>query len=469
LVLAWWAFPQRFRIDRRHAQLKITSVPTGERQISLTIEVDEARLDMARKKVARQISREVNIPGFRKGRAPFDAIVQRLGQRVVREELVNVLAEDLYREALEREEIAPYAPGTLEETRFDPLTLTFTVPLAPDVQLGDYRSYRRPFVDPVIREGAVAEALETIREQNAILAPLDRPAAEGDLVVVELVGRTEEGGVFVQEQEAHLLLDPEAEEPVPGLIDALIGVQQDEERTFKLVLPQDFQMEELQASQAEFIAGVNGVYERIVPELDDDLARTVGNYDSFEELRSHVEQRLRDRQRADAESEFADRVLQDIVDQAVVSFPPVMLEEALDDAVVSYEQRIERQEKMLLADYLRIQGQSMETLREELSPEVERSIMRSLVLGELVRQERIEVSDEELERRIDESAEQYGEGADEVRRALSAPETRDELRNRMLAGKAGERLVAIAKGEAVEFAKGVDGTVEIEEPDELAQ
>jgi trigger factor len=446
--------------------LKITSEPAGKRQLSLTIVVEDERVDRARQRVARQISREISVPGFRKGRAPYEVIVQRLGQRVVREELISFLAEDVFREALEQADIAPYAPGTLEETQFDPLTLTFTVPLAPEVELGDYRSYRRPFHEGEVSQETLTQALEALQEQNAILAPLDRPAAEGDLLVADLVGRTSDGDIFLNEEEARILLDPEAGEPVPGLIHPLIGIEQGEQRTFTLLLPADFQVEELQAREAQFTADGKGVYERIIPELDDDLARTVGNYDTFEELKSDVRRRLAERKRFSADSEYADQVLQDVIDQAVVSWPPIMLEEALGDAVEAFERQIERREHMLLEDYLRIQSKTMEDLREELRPEAEESIKRSLVLGEVLQLEDLSVSDEDLDRRIAESSEQYRERADEVRAALSAPEGRRDLRNRMLANKAVQRLVAIAKGEAAEAAAIEDEPREIEEPEE---
>lgn len=446
--------------------MKITSEPIGERQLSMTIEVDEQRVTRAQRRVARQISREINIPGFRRGKAPYSVIVQRLGQEVAREELVSVLAEGVYRDALEQLDTAPFAPGTLEETRYDPLTLTFIVPLAPEVELGDYRSYRSPFSGADVSEEALAQALEAIQQQNALLAPLDRPAAEGDLIVADLVGRAMDGSVFVQEEEARILLDPEASVPLPGLIEALIGVEPGDERTFTLLLPADFELEQLQAREAEFTAEVESVYERIVPLLDDDLARTVGNYDTFADLEGTVRQRLVQQERANAESEYSDRVLQDIVERAVVSFPPIMLDEALDDAVEAYEAQIERREHMLLEDYLRIQSKTIDDLRDELRLEVEQSIRRSLVLGEIVQQEDLTVSDEELERQIAESSERYGERAEEVRAALSTPEGRRDLRNRMLAEKAMQRLSAIAKGQAAEKTAAEDEPTEAGEPEE---
>lgn len=449
--------------------MKITTESIGERQVALTIEVDEERVRQAQRQTARQISREVDIPGFRKGKAPYDVVVQRLGPEMVQQELVNILAEDVYREALEQEDIAPYAPGTLEEVDFEPLTLEFIVPLTPKVDLGDYRSYRREFSEPEVADEALDRALEGIREQNAVLNPLDRAAAEGDLLVGHLVGRASDERIFLDEEEARVLLDTEGEEPIPGLVEALIGVEPGEERTFTLTLSEDFKVEELQGEEAEFTVEVESVYERILPDLDDDLARTVGKYDSFEELKEDVRDRLRERQRAEAESEYAEQVLDDIIGQAEVSYPPVMLEEALDDAVENYEAQVERREHMMLKDYLRIQGKTMDDLREDLRPGVEGSLKRSLVLGEIVEQEELEISDEELGIQIAESSEQYGERAEEVRAALNAPDAQRDIRNRMLANKAVQQLVAIAKGEVSEAAAAEQEPAEAEasqEPEE---
>jgi len=448
--------------------LKITTEPAGERQVSLTIEVDEGRVERAQRRAARQISREVDIPGFRKGKAPYEVVLQRFGEKVLRQEMVGSLAEDVYREALEEEEIVPYAPGTLEETSFDPLRLTFTVPLVPQVELGDYRDYRLEAAEVAVPEEDLEEALQAIREQNAVLAPLDRPAAEGDLFVGELIGRTPEGLEFLHEEEARILLEPEEVAGLPGLVDALIGLQQGEEREFTMVLPADFEVEELAGQEVTFEARVEHVYERILPALDDDLARTVGNYDTFQELEASVRQRIREREQAEAEGEYAERVLQDVIEQAEVSYPAVMLEEAVDDALESYEKRVERREHLMLEDYLRIQGKTMEELRDELEEDIEASLVRSLVLGEVVEQEDIEVSEEALDVQIAESSEQYGERADEVRAALSAPQGLRDVRNRMLANRAVERLVAIAKGEAAEDVPA-EGDDEVESSDEASE
>lgn len=449
--------------------MKITTESVSERMVAITIEVDQERVKRAERQTARDISREVDIAGFRKGKAPYDVVVQRLGPEVVRQELVNTLAEEVYREALEQEDIVPYAPGSLEEVEFEPLRLQFVVPLTPEVDPGDYRSYRGEFPEPEVTDEMMERALQGIQEQNAILNPVARPAAEGDLLVGRLVGRASDGASFLDEEEARILLESEEDEPIPGLVGALIGLEAGEERTFTLVLPTDFQVEALQGEEAQFNVEVEDVYERILPELDDDLARTVGKYDSFEELEEDVRRRLRESQRAQAESEYAEQVLNEVIERAEVSYPSVLFEEALDDAIENYEDQIERREHMMLKDYLRIQGRTMEDLREELRPEVEESLKRSLVLGGIVEREGLEVDDEELDIEIAESSEQYGERAEEVRAALSTPERQDDIRNRMLANKAVQRLVTIAKGEASEMPAGKQEPAETEEPEEAEE
>ncbi len=447
--------------------MKITTEPTGERELALTIEVDEKRVKRAQQQTARYISREVDIPGFRKGKAPYSVVVQRLGEEVVRQELVNHLAEDVYREALEQEDITPYAPGTLEDVKFEPFTLEFLVPLTPEVDLGDYRSYRREFSEPEVPEEEIEHALEGIREQNAVLNPLERAAAEGDLLEAHLEGQTSDGTVFLDEEEARILLEPDADDPIPGLVEALIGLEPGEERTFTLTLPEDFEVEELQGDEAQFTVEIGNVYERILPDLDDDLARTVGKYDGFAELEEDVRERLRERRWAEAESQYAEQVLDDVIDQAEVSYPSVILEEALDEAIENYEAEVERREHMMLEDYLRIQGKTMDDVREEMRPDVEASLKRSLVLGEIVDREDLEVSEEELDIQIADSAEQYGDRSEAVRAALSTPEAQRDIRNRMLANKAVQRLVAIAKGETPESDEAEDERPEVEEPEKL--
>jgi trigger factor len=430
--------------------LKVTTEPLENRQLLLTIEVDEERVEQAMQQMAHRIAKQVNFPGFRKGKAPYSLIVQRYGEDTIRKEAAEALAGVVYREATEQEEIEPYAPAALDEVVLHPITFKFTVPLRPTVELGDYSNYRLKPRKVRVYKKEVQQTLEGIREQNMILEPVERPAALNDRVVIDLLGQTSEGVEFLRKDSARMLLDAESADPTPGFAEAILGMKANDERTFTLTLPDDFPREELRGQEAEFTVKMTEVYESILPELDDDLARTVGNFDSLKELEKHIKEQLRQAAQQKADEEYMEQVVGDILEQAQVEYPPLMLEKELDEAVKEFERAVQREARLPLEDYLRFQNQTVEELREELRPRAAARLKRALVLGEVVRLEGLDVDEEEINARIEDVSAPWGARADEVRSSLSSDEGRQAVHSRLLADKAVRRLVAIAQKEAPE-------------------
>jgi len=429
--------------------LNIQTEEIGTRQIRLTIEFEEDEEKQAMRRAARRISREVDIPGFRKGKAPYDVVIQRFGEQTVRSEAAEMMAEETFTKVLEQEGIEPFAPPDFEGLELNPITYEFTVPLHPVVDLGDYRDYRREPPEVEVTEEEVEHTLQHIREDNAVLDPVERPAELGDQVILDIESEMTEGGEeFISGEEFEYVLDPENKEPVPGFAEKMVGIEADEERTFTLTLPDDFEEEDFQGKEVEFTAVVHEVYNMTLPDLDDDLARTVGNYDSMEELREEIEEQLLQQAQQQAEQEYRQQVIDDIVEQAEIEYPPVLLEEELDQVVDEVEQSIKQRARLALEDFLRIQGQDMEEFREELKPQAEERVEQGLVLGTIVDEEELEVTDEEIESGIDEASAQWGDRAADVRAQLSTEEGKGAMRNRILTNKAVQRLVDIAKGEA---------------------
>lgn len=421
--------------------MKITTEPLENHQLLLTIEVDEERTQQAMRQVARRTAKKVSVPGFRKGKAPYDVIVRRYGEDAVRQEAANMLSQEVYSEALEQEGIEAYAPGVLDELLLRPLTYKLTIPLRPTVDLGDYRSYRLTHPQVKLRREEIRLALEEVRRQNAVLEPVERPAALDDVVVIDLVGRTDTGEIFLEDDNIRIPLSAHSSYFAPGFAEVVVGMEAGEERALVLTLPDDFSREDLRGEEAEFTVKLVETYERVLPELDDDLARTVGNFDSLAELRQHVEQQLQQAAQAKAGEEYAAQVLEEIVKRARVEYPPVMLERQLDEVVKEIEQEVKRKEQLSLDDYLRIQGETMEGLREKLRPQAETRLKRILVLNEVATLEGLEVEEEEMGARVEEIS---------ARRGVKADEVPQEVRGHLLIQKAVQRLVAIAKGEADE-------------------
>jgi trigger factor len=432
--------------------LKITTEPLENRQLLLTIEVDDERAQRAMRRAARQIARQTNIPGFRKGKAPYDVVLQRYGEETIRKEAVELLTEEVYREALEQEEIKPYAPGVLEDVTFDPVTFKLTIPLQPTVDMGDYHSYRLNYPTVRVYKKEVQEVLEEMREQNAILELVDRPAALDDGVAIAISGQSEGGKEFLKGDDVRLLLDTESTSPAPGFAEAIVGMSAGEERTFTLTLPDDFSQSELQGQEATFTVKMAGVYDSTLPELDDDLARTIGNFGSLKELEEQVKEQLRLAAQGKADEEYTQQVLEAIIEQAQVEYPPAMLKETLDDVVEDVTQVVKRDARLSIEDYLRIQNKTMEEFRQDLEPRAASRLKSALVLGEVVRLEELKVDEGEINVQIEQVSASWGVRADEVRTSLSSEGGRRAMGNRLLTNKAVQRLVAIAKGEMAEGA-----------------
>jgi trigger factor len=446
--------------------LKVTTESLESRQLSMVIEIDEEQTQQAMRRAARQISRQVNFPGFRKGKAPYELVLQRYGEDTIRREAADVLVEDAYNDALDQQEIEPYAAGMLENIELDPITFTFTIPLSPMVDLGDYRGYRLKAPKVRVYKKDVQEALQEVRRQNAVLEQVDRPAELEDGIVASLVGVTADGEEIFQGDDLHFLLEAGSTDPAPGFAEEIVGMEVGEERSFTLTLGDDFAREDLRGQEVEFTVNLTEVYNSTLPKLDDDLARTVGNFDSIKALEKHIKDQLRQAEQQKVDETYANQVLEAIIDQAEVEYPPLILERELDSMIQEVEQTIKRQAKLSLEDYLRFQGKTVEELREDFTPDAQTRLKRGLVLSEVVKTEQLEVDAGEIDAQIEAISAPWGVRANEIRESLNSEQGQATVRSRVLSGKAVQRLVAIAKGEAPELsAQETSESEDLEKPE----
>lgn len=424
------------------SDLRITTEPVAPCQLRVTVEVPEERVRAAMRETAQRIARDYDIPGFRKGKAPYEVIILRLGEETIRQEAINELVKTTYKEALKRENISPYAAAELDALESKPLRATFLIPLDPVVELGDYRSLR---LDPPIvevTEQELADALEEIRQQQAILNPIsDRGAQPGDMLLLDVRGVTKDGTLFLKDEEVEASLDPDEDNPAPGFYQELVGAQPGETRTFRLAMPN-----EQPSPEAEFTVTVRTIAERILPNLDDDLARAASQFDSLEGLREHLHAQILEQKRADAEMEFSDRAFQALVDQANITFPPAALEEEMEQGVRRFEQLVQGRYRMNLDDYLKAIGRTKEDLRQDMKPETEARLRRRLVLLRFIAQEGLNVSAEEVEQHIAASSQTFGARADKARDWMESKDGRVIIESELLVKKAMERIAAIARG-----------------------
>jgi trigger factor len=433
--------------------LKIKKKDLDDRQVQLTVDVPDERVQAAMRSAARRLSKRTKIPGFRPGKAPFDVILRKFGDETVFDEALDDLGQVVYRQAIDEAELEPYAPGRLDEiVSKDPLVLRYTVPLSPEVELGGYRDLRLPFEPAEVSDDTLEEAMEEIRQGQAIIEHADREAQDGDVIVLDIKAEMREpdegmNPTLLSEEDLSLLISDKTEWPFPGFDQHLLGLSSDETKDFTHTFAEDHPNEALRNRVTDFHLVCKEVKSRFIPEWSDDLAKAVGDYDDLLALRISVREQLEAQEQRKVDTEYARSVIDATVEGAEASYPPVLIEEELDGMLRDLSQRLENQ-RLTLEDYLKIEGKTVEELREELKPQAQERLKQALVLGKVVEVETIEVDDDHIKEEIDRLVAPFGENAAKLRKSFEQPLGRRRVELDLLSEKAIQRLVSIAKGEA---------------------
>jgi trigger factor len=318
--------------------------------------------------------------------------------------------------------------------------------LEPTVDLKDYRSIRLPFPEIVVSEEEIEQELEKLREENAIIQLAERPAAISDLVEVKIEAKHQDSGDLALETEEEILLTTEKEdELLPGLSEFIIGMSAGERKEFALTMPEDVSYDTMRGATLDVTIEVKRVNSRTLPDINDELAQTVGNFTTLAELREDLRQKLAKRKEVEEEKNFAIQALDAFAALAEVRYPPEFIEDQLDKMVEEYFEDIERTLKMPFKEWLKIRNQTVEGVREEMRAIAESRGRRGLVMRALAQAEGLTVSEEEVNARIDYIAGPYSHAA--VKQALNAPDLRRTIEINILSNKVLQRMAQIAKGE----------------------
>jgi trigger factor len=438
-----------------HERIKALNVKTQNlenRQVEMTVEVPEERLQAAMRSAARRLAQNVKIPGFRPGKAPYEVILNKVGHESIFEEALDGLGQEMYREAIKESDLNPYAPGTLEEiVSKDPLVLRFTVPLEPNVELGDYREIRVPFESPEVSDEEFEKVLEEIRQSRALIEPADRPAQFSDVVIIDVTSELkepEEGedASIMDMKGTEILLSEDARWPIKGIAEHLVGIEAGKELDFDATFPEDYPVESLRQREAKFHIKCVEVKSRLIPEWSDDLAQSMGEFNDLLDLRLKLRDNLIHSAQQEADSNYTEEVMAALVDKAGFEYPPILLEEGIDELVTEWSKSLASQ-NMTLDDYLKIEGKKLDDLREELLPQAQKRLLKALVLGKIVEEENLKVDEQEITEQIERIVEPFKERAGEFRKVIDNPEGRRRIRLDLLTEKAFQRIITIAKGE----------------------
>ena len=435
--------------------MKVTLERLPESRVQLDIEVDDERLEKSLESAYKRLSQKARIPGFRPGKAPRHMIERAYGREGLIREALDRLVPDVYNEMIEQEDVPAIAQPELEILELEPVRFKATVAVRPTIDLGDYRSIRVERQPVEVTDEQVEETVMTLRRRFAERATVERPAAYGDVLTVDveglIKGQPAEGDTeetldepFVQDTDAEFQLKEGQDLLVPGLAEAFLGMSAGDVRTVDITIPEDFRVERFQGKPASFTLTVKVVEEEKLPEEDDELAAKVNadDFTSFTEVRARIrediEKALVEQEDTRVRNEAIDRLLE----IATLDFPRVMVEREIDH-MVSDAMGNDRQQ---YAAYLSRIGRTEEEFRETWREAAELRVRRALILGELGEKEGIDPTDADIEAELDRIAAPMGEEASRFRELFMTPDGIATIRRNLLSQQTLERLSEIVAG-----------------------
>ena len=422
--------------------MKITQDEVVERQTTLHIELDDEDIDPYLQRAYSRVVQNVNIPGFRKGKAPRSIIEQYFGRESLLNEILDSMLPELTGKAITEEDIDAVGMRSIDLEGLDPFQFSAVVPLKPDINLGEYKSIRVEKETPSLPDDAIDERIEQLRLSVASWEPVDRTVQTGDMVSTQIKG-TLDDEVILDESDAVYLVNEDIGRPFPGFSDKLVGLESDEPSSFDLDIPEDFQDENLAAKNISFEVNIKDIKERVLPELDDAFAQSIGEgYESLEDLREEVDKSIINEAETEASRAHRENVIQALLESATVELPPLLIEHE-STHMVEEQERMVTQANMVLDDYLTSIGKTRTELEEESRDEAIGRLTRSFVLSALADEENIDISDDEITERIEEL---FSNSDEEKPDSSQTAEMMDYMRRSMRMEQTMTRLEDIAEG-----------------------
>ncbi|TME83390.1 MAG: trigger factor [Chloroflexi bacterium] len=389
--------------------MNVTATPGPRSSVKLDIELPAERLTRAVDASVRHLSRRTKVPGFRPGKAPRFMLDRVLGPGAVLEDAVDHLVQDAYRDALVEKAILPLDQAKIEVEQAEegkPLVFNATLHVRPEVELGDYRHFNfRPEIEE-ITDATVDRVVDELRDQNATLAPVeDRAAKKGDYAVIGYTG-SRDGTAFPGGSAERMPLILGEERLIPGFEDHITGLRAGERAEFDVTFPDDYAEAELAGKPAHFEVELKELREKILPELNDEFAASMGDYADLAALRVDVRKRLERNALDSARHTFSDRIIEYAVANATMDLPDILIDQEVEVMHDEFRATLARQ-RISQDAYLKATNQSEEDLHKEFRPRAEQRVKVLIVLSKIAEVEGITVTDDAVEAEVERARQRY--------------------------------------------------------------
>lgn len=399
--------------------MKATFISRENNDVKFTMEFTAEEFENAQIKAYQAAKDQFQIDGFRKGKAPRSIIEKHYGEGVFFEEAIDQLFRESYGEALKELDLEVVDAPAAEFSKIakgEGFTITITVPCFPIIAVKDYQGVEIEKVSQEVKDEDIDNELKALQKRNARMILVERPAQDGDTVLLDysgFVGDAQFEGGTAERQELTL----GSGTFIPGFEEQLVGATPGEKRDVTVTFPAEYHAEELAGKEAVFHCLVHEIKEEQLPELDDEFAKDVSEHDTLEELKQATKERLETYAKSSAENQMKDAAILKVVEANEVEIPRAMVDDEIDRMANELDQQL-RYQGMGLNQYLQFVGKDAATFREELRPEAEKAVKTRIVLMGIVNAENIAVTDEEREEELKHMAAQYQMEVDKLKEII---------------------------------------------------
>ncbi|MFQ6028997.1 MAG: trigger factor [Dehalococcoidia bacterium] len=439
--------------------MKVTKEAESPTEVTLSIEMDAEDEDPFINRSYRRTVSRVQIPGFRKGKAPRSIVESYVGRTALIHDALDFMIPETLNQVLEDEELQAFMEPQIEVLELEPVSFKAVVPLEPEVELGDLTGIQVESEPVAITEEQVDEVIQRLQRESAPWEPADRAVQFGDLLNLNVKG-TMAGEEVVNDEGVDYIPQLENVLPFPGFGVYLEGMAEGQDKEFTLTIPEDYPRSEYAGKDVQFQVEVLSVKEKILAELDDEFAKGVGEgYDDMEGLRAHVRERITDEAESQADQEFQEKIMESLLEQATINASDMLLQRELEMMREQREQAL-RNQRVDMETYLSYLGKTEEEFEEELRPNAEERLNRYLVLRKFAEEQGIEVTPEEIQEEVDTILDSSTEeNAEAMRRYLSSESALNSIHSSIFNRRVMQRLTEIVKGTDGE-AGAIDATTE---------
>ena len=390
----------------------------------LTIEVAAEELEKALDSAYQKQKKQISVPGFRKGKVPRAMIEKMYGAGVFYEDAANILMQQTYAGAVDESGVDIVSRPTVEVTQIEkgqPFIYTAEVAVRPEVTLGKYMGVTVTKIDTSVSDEEVDAELENQRNKNArTVTVTDRPVAEGDTAVIDFEGFVD-GVAFEGGKGENHPLEIGSHTFIDTFEDQLVGKNTGDEVEVNVTFPEKYQAADLAGKPAMFKVKIHEVKCKELPELNDEFAQDVSEFDTLEEYKADVKKHLEVEKENEAKKTKEDEAIQKIIDKSTMEIPEAMIKTQCENMVNEFAQRL-AQSGLSMEQYMQFSGLTLDKLEEQVRPEAETRIKSSLVLEQIAKDENIEVSEEEIDAEIEKMAKAYGMEADKLKEYMGDAE-----------------------------------------------